>query len=77
VVAGRVAHVPAGRTPDLVRLMIIDEIHLLPESSRGPVLESIVARTIRWQQAEKGRSSACWRFDMVLQQQQQLCPHCS
>ncbi|WIA19957.1 hypothetical protein OEZ85_005838 [Tetradesmus obliquus] len=30
----------------LVRLMIIDEIHLLHDS-RGPVLESIVARTIR------------------------------
>lgn len=29
-----------------VRLMIIDEIHLLHDS-RGPVLESIVARTIR------------------------------
>lgn len=32
---------------NLVRLMIIDEIHLLHDS-RGPVLESIVARTIRW-----------------------------
>jgi hypothetical protein len=30
----------------LVRLLIIDEIHLLHDS-RGPVLESIVARTIR------------------------------
>jgi hypothetical protein len=30
-----------------VRLMIIDEIHLLHDT-RGPVLESIVARTIRW-----------------------------
>jgi pre-mRNA-splicing helicase BRR2 len=30
----------------LVRLIIIDEIHLLHDS-RGPVLESIVARTIR------------------------------
>ena len=30
----------------LVRLMIIDEIHLLHDE-RGPVLESIVARTIR------------------------------
>jgi replicative superfamily II helicase len=29
-----------------VRLMIIDEIHLLHDT-RGPVLESIVARTIR------------------------------
>jgi pre-mRNA-splicing helicase BRR2 len=30
----------------LVRLLIIDEIHLLHDG-RGPVLESIVARTIR------------------------------
>lgn len=30
----------------LVRLLIIDEIHLLHDN-RGPVLESIVARTIR------------------------------
>lgn len=30
----------------LVRLVIIDEIHLLHDD-RGPVLESIVARTIR------------------------------
>lgn len=31
---------------DLVKLIIIDEIHLLHDS-RGPVLEAIVARTIR------------------------------
>lgn len=31
---------------NLVRLLIIDEIHLLHDD-RGPVLESIVARTIR------------------------------
>ena len=30
----------------LVRLIIIDEVHLLHDD-RGPVLESIVARTIR------------------------------
>jgi pre-mRNA-splicing helicase BRR2 len=30
----------------LVRLLIIDEIHLLHDG-RGPVLESIVARTVR------------------------------
>ena len=30
----------------LVKLLIIDEIHLLHDE-RGPVLESIVARTIR------------------------------
>jgi pre-mRNA-splicing helicase BRR2 len=30
----------------LVRLMVIDEIHLLHDG-RGPVLESLVARTIR------------------------------
>lgn len=31
---------------ELVKLLIIDEIHLLHDS-RGPVLEAIVARTIR------------------------------
>ena len=31
---------------DLVKLIIIDEIHLLHDS-RGPVLEAIVSRTIR------------------------------
>jgi pre-mRNA-splicing helicase BRR2 len=31
---------------NLVRLLIIDEIHLLHDE-RGPVLESIIARTIR------------------------------
>lgn len=31
---------------ELVRLMIIDEIHLLHDM-RGPVLESLIARTIR------------------------------
>ncbi len=30
----------------LVRLVVIDEIHLLHDD-RGPVLESIVARTLR------------------------------
>ncbi|GLB39382.1 putative sec63-domain-containing protein [Lyophyllum shimeji] len=32
---------------NLVRLLIIDEIHLLHDE-RGPVLESVIARTIRW-----------------------------
>ena len=32
---------------NLVHLLIINEIHLLHDE-RGPVLESIVARTIRW-----------------------------
>ena len=31
---------------ELVKLLIIDEIHLLHDS-RGPVLEAIIARTIR------------------------------
>ena len=31
---------------ELVKLIIIDEIHLLHDS-RGPVIESLVARTIR------------------------------
>jgi pre-mRNA-splicing helicase BRR2 len=31
---------------ELVKLLIIDEVHLLHDT-RGPVLEAIVARTIR------------------------------
>jgi hypothetical protein len=38
--------IPPPQSLSQVRLMIIDEIHLLHDS-RGPVLESIVARTIR------------------------------
>lgn len=37
---------------NLVRLIIIDEIHLLHDE-RGPVLENIVARTIRHELATK------------------------
>lgn len=36
----------------LVRLLILDEVHLLHED-RGPVLESIVARTLRQVRAKK------------------------
>lgn len=39
---------------ELVKLVIIDEIHLLSDS-RGPVLESIIARTIR--QSEIGQQN--------------------
>ncbi|KAI3631541.1 hypothetical protein MIR68_010424 [Amoeboaphelidium protococcarum] len=38
-----------GSYVNLVRLLIIDEIHLLHDT-RGPVLESIVARTLRQQE---------------------------
>jgi pre-mRNA-splicing helicase BRR2 len=34
------------RFPQLVRLLILDEVHLLHDE-RGPVLESIIARTLR------------------------------
>ena len=37
---------------EFVRLLIIDEIHLLHDS-RGPVLEAIVTRTIRYIQSSK------------------------
>ena len=37
---------------ELVKLLIIDEIHLLHDS-RGPVLEAIVTRTIRMIQSSK------------------------
>jgi hypothetical protein len=40
----------------LVRLLIIDEIHLLHDD-RGPVLESLVARTIRQVEATQVRPS--------------------
>ena len=47
------AHPPAPPPPPpQVRLVIIDEIHLLHDD-RGAVLESIVARTVR--QVEVGR----------------------
>lgn len=35
-----------GRGSQIVKLLILDEVHLLHED-RGPVLESIVARTLR------------------------------
>lgn len=39
---------------ELVRLLIIDEIHLLSDS-RGPVLESLIARAIRQSENEDER----------------------
>ena len=45
----------------LVRLLIIDEIHLLHDS-RGPVIESIVARTVRQIEVEVRRN---------------MCPRCA
>ena len=50
----RLKHVCGGLQK--VRLLIIDEIHLLHDE-RGPVLESIVARTVR--QIEVSRGRAC------------------
>jgi pre-mRNA-splicing helicase BRR2 len=55
---------------NLVRLLIIDEIHLLHDD-RGPVLESIVARTIRQVEATQemtrivGLSATLPNFDDV------------
>lgn len=46
----------------LVRLLIIDEIHLLHDG-RGPVLESIVARTVR--QIEVGRPTPPVRIIII------------
>ena len=43
----------------LVRLIIIDEIHLLHDN-RGPVLESLVARTIRQIEATQVSSVSKW-----------------
>lgn len=40
----------------VVRLLIIDEVHLLNDE-RGPVIETLVARTQR-----QVRSSKCWRW---------------
>ena len=47
----------------LVRLVIIDEIHLLHDE-RGPVLESIVARTVR--QIEASPSCGIPSFRLTL-----------
>ncbi|KAJ3992635.1 putative RNA helicase [Lentinula boryana] len=44
-----------GSYVGLVRLMIIDEIHLLHDE-RGPVIESIVARTLRKMDSSGGRN---------------------
>lgn len=45
----------------LVRLLIIDEIHLLHDS-RGPVLESIVARTVRQIEVHLPTHAPCLQF---------------
>lgn len=42
----------------LVKLLIIDEVHLLHDD-RGPVIESLVARTIR--QVRRGEGTPYWR----------------
>ena len=42
----------------LVRLLIIDEVHLLHDD-RGPVIESLVARTLR----QVGAYFGCWLRD--------------
>lgn len=50
---------PGDRTyTQLVRLVIIDEIHLLHDD-RGAVLESIVARTVRQIEVRAGRAAGC------------------
>lgn len=43
---------------NLVRLLIIDEIHLLHDN-RGPVLESVIARTIRQVMTRQRLCRAC------------------
>ena len=45
----------------LVRLLIIDEIHLLHDS-RGPVLESIVARSVRQIEVRLPTRAPCLQF---------------
>lgn len=50
----------------LVRLLIIDEVHLLHDE-RGPVIESIVARTFRqvfvfWNQHFRDVNICRWKF---------------
>ena len=42
----------------LVKLLIIDEVHLLNDD-RGPVIEALVARTLR-QVRGRGRSGVGW-----------------
>ena len=42
----------------LVRLLIIDEIHLLHDN-RGPVIESIVARTVRQIEVRRSTTVLC------------------
>ena len=45
----------------LVRLLIIDEIHLLHDN-RGPVIESIVARTVRQIEVRGNITTLCFRI---------------
>ena len=45
----------------LVRLLIIDEIHLLHDN-RGPVIESIVARTVRQIEVRENITTLCFRI---------------
>jgi activating signal cointegrator complex subunit 3 len=47
-------------TASLVRLLIIDEVHLLNDD-RGPVIETLVARTLRQVRhlAPRGRMHVC------------------
>ena len=46
----------------LVRLMIIDEIHLLHDE-RGPVVEALVARTIRQMETTQVGCVVFWRLN--------------
>ena len=50
----------------LVRLVIVDEIHLLHDE-RGPVLESIVARTVRQIEASPSRGIPGFRLTLFEQ----------
>ena len=45
----------------LVRLLIIDEIHLLHDN-RGPVIESIVARTVRQIEVRRNITMLCFHI---------------
>ena len=48
-----------------VRLLIIDEVHLLNDE-RGPVIETLIARTLR--QVQPGRALSCLPWPLLAQQ---------
>lgn len=50
----------------LVRLLIIDEVHLLNDD-RGPVIETLISRTLRQVRAGLVLALPCWELSLQAQ----------